>query len=78
MSPVLEVYLSTERVGKLHLDDQRRFVFEYHPDWVVAHKTQPLSLSLPVRTKPYSDSLAQSFFANLLPEADIRYFIAKS
>jgi len=78
VSQVLDVYLSTERVGKLHLDDERRFVFEYHPDWVVAHKTQPLSLSLPVRTKPYSDALAQSFFANLLPEADIRYFIAKS
>jgi len=33
VSPVLEVYLSTERVD---LDDKRHFVFEYHPDWVVA------------------------------------------
>ncbi len=78
MSQVLDVYLSTERVGKLYLDDERRFVFEYHPDWVANHESQPLSLSLPVRTEPYHDALAQPFFANLLPEAEIKYLIAKS
>jgi serine/threonine-protein kinase HipA len=78
VSQVLDVYLSTERVGKLYLDDERRFVFEYHADWVAAHKSQPLSLSLPVRVEPYHDARAQPFFANLLPEAEIRHLIAKS
>jgi len=78
MSQVLDVYLSTDRVGKLHLDDERRFVFEYHPDWVADHDSQPLSLSLPVSAEPYRDALAQPFFANLLPEAEIRHLIAKS
>lgn len=78
MSQVLDVYLSTERVGKLYLDGDRRFVFEYLPDWVAGHKSQPLSLSLPVREEAYDDARAQPFFANLLPEAEIRRFIAKS
>jgi len=78
VSQVLDVYLSTERVGKLSLDDDRRFVFKYHPDWVAGHDSQPLSLSLPVRAEPYHDEFAKPFFANLLPEAEIRYLIAKN
>ncbi len=78
MSQVLDVYLSTNHVGKLHLDDERRFVFKYQPDWVANHQSQPLSLSLPVRTEPYHDTRAQPFFSNLLPEAEIRHVIAKS
>lgn len=69
MSRLLDVYLSTELVGKLRLDDGRRFVFEYHPDWVAGHGSQSLSLSLSIRLEPYHDADAQSFFANLLPEA---------
>jgi len=78
MSQVLDVYLSEERVGKLYLDDERRFVFEYYPEWVAGHESQPLSLSLPVRTEPYHHAHAQPFFSNLLPEAEIRYLVAKS
>ena len=78
MSQVLDVYLSKDHVGKLYLDDGRRYVFIYASDWVTGHESQPLSLSLPVRAEPYYDVRAQSFFANLLPEAGIRHFITKS
>ena len=78
MSQVLDVYLSAERVGILYLDDERRFVFKYHSEWVADHESQPLSLSLPVRTEPYRHALAQPFFSNLLPEAEIRHLVAKS
>ena len=78
MSQVLDVYLSPECVGKLYLDDERRFVFKYHAEWVADHEVQPLSLSLPVRTEPYHHARAQAFFSNLLPEAEIRHLVAKS
>jgi serine/threonine-protein kinase HipA len=78
MSQVLDVYLSTEQVGRLYLDDERRFVFEYHPDWIEDYESLPLSLSLPVRAEPFHDAYAQPFFANLLPEAEIRHLIAKN
>jgi serine/threonine-protein kinase HipA len=45
---------------------------------VAGHDSQPLSLSLPVRAEPYHDEFAKPFFANLLPEAEIRYLIAKN
>ncbi|MBQ0790777.1 MAG: HipA N-terminal domain-containing protein [Cycloclasticus sp.] len=40
MSQVLDVYLSTDHVGKLHLDGERRFVFKYQPDWVADYESQ--------------------------------------
>ena len=78
MSEALDVYLSTDCVGTLYLDDNRRFVFRYHADWVADQSSVPLSLSLPVREDPYYDVCAQSFFSNLLPEAEIRHLITKS
>jgi len=77
MNRILDVYLSTDCVGKLYLDDDSQFVFEYHSSWLEDHQSQPLSLSLPVRAEPYYDNLARPFFANLLPEADIRLAITK-
>ncbi len=62
MSEALDVYLSTVYVGSLHLDDKRQFVFKYHASWIVAHQSQPLSLSLQVREEPYYGASAQSFF----------------
>jgi serine/threonine-protein kinase HipA len=37
----------------------------------------PLSLSLPLVEQPYEDDTARPFFANLLPEAEIRKIIAR-
>jgi len=78
VNSVLDVYVSTDYVGKLHLNDDRRFVFKYASDWVADRDSQPLSLSLPVRASPYYGVRAQSFFANLLPEAGVRHLIMKS
>lgn len=77
MNQVLDVYLSEQLVGQLYLDNAKRYVFKYAPDWVENHNAQPLSISLPVRSAPYDDEVARSFFANLLPEADLRINIAR-
>ncbi len=73
----LDVYLYGRRVGQLQLDSSRRFVFQYDESWLASGNALPLSLALPPRREPYSDDEARPFFANLLPEADIRRAIAR-
>ncbi len=68
----LDVYLHGRRVGHLQLDSSRRFVFQYDDAWLAAETELPLSLALPLRREPYPDDEARPFFANLLPEANIR------
>jgi serine/threonine-protein kinase HipA len=75
--PVLDVYLGNHLAGRLWLDARRRFVFRYEGKWVMDPNATPLSLSLPLKTEPYTDDSARPFFANLLPEGEIRRLIAQ-
>jgi serine/threonine-protein kinase HipA len=76
-SPGLDVYFRDRLAGKLWLDERRRFVFQYDTGWLKGSHIFPLSLSLPLRPEPYADDAARPFFANLLPEGEIRELIAK-
>jgi serine/threonine-protein kinase HipA len=73
----LNVYFRDHLVGRLWLDERRRFVFEYDAGWLGQKGAIPLSLSLPIRREPYIDDSARPFFANLLPESEIRKVIAR-
>jgi serine/threonine-protein kinase HipA len=73
----LNVYFRGHLVGRLWLDERRRFVFEYDAGWLGQKGVIPLSLSLPLRREPYIDDSARPFFANLLPESEIRKVIAR-
>ena len=75
--PVLDVYLRDRLAGRLWLDARRRFVFHYDDAWGMDPKATPLSLSLPLKTEPYADDIARPFFANLLPDGEIRRLIAQ-
>ena len=75
--PVLDVYLRNRLAGRLRLDERRRFSFRYEGEWVMDPHATPLSLSLPLKTEPYTDDSARPFFANLLPEGEIRRLIAR-
>jgi serine/threonine-protein kinase HipA len=77
MDAILNVFLNNLTVGKLWLDDKRRFVFQYDERWLATPRPLPLSLSLPLRSKLYDDDTARAFFANLLPEAYIRQAVAR-
>ena len=77
MSNVLNVYWNKDVVGILQLDERRHFVFQYAPEWLKRENPMPLSLSLPLRVEPYGDDLARPFFANLLPESELRRIIAR-
>jgi len=75
--PVLDVYLQERKIGRLWLDEKRRFVFQYHAEWIGQQGAVPLSLRLPLQAEPFPDDLARPFFSNLLPEADIKRVIAQ-
>lgn len=75
--PVLDVYLRDRLAGRLWLDARRRFVFHYDDAWGMDPKATPLSLSLPLKTELYADDSARPFFANLLPDGEIRRLIAQ-
>lgn len=67
----LNVWWRRECVGSLDADPAGRMEFCYAAQWLTSPQAFPVSLSLPLRAEPYRDT-AHSFFANLLPEADVR------
>jgi serine/threonine-protein kinase HipA len=76
-NPCLDVYLSDQKVGRLWLDERRRFIFQYDTSWIGRQNAVPLSWSLPLRAEPYTDDLSRPFFSNLLPEQEIKRIIAQ-
>lgn len=77
MSAALNVYLRGNKVGRLGLDAERRFVFAYDQDWLDNAAAVPLSLQLPLQAELFTDPKARPFFANLLPESDLRRALAR-
>lgn len=77
MSKGLHVRIDGVIVGRLWLDDRRRFCFQYDEGWLTTSRI-PLSLSLPLRLEPYLDDESHPFFANLLPEEKMRAVIARN
>jgi serine/threonine-protein kinase HipA len=75
--PGLDVYLREQKVGRVWLDEKRRFVFQYDAAWIGWKGAVPLSLRLPLQAEPYPDDLARPFFSNLLPEAEVKRIIAQ-
>jgi len=73
----LGIYYRNHLTGWLWLDERRRFVFEYETEWLKCSEVFQLSLSLPLRPEPYADDTARPFFANLLPEGEVRRLIAR-
>ncbi len=76
-SKKLTVYLHSQRVGHLWIDERSRFAFQYNPHYFLIADAMALSLSLPMREAPYTDDAAKAFFKNLLPEGEVRSLIAK-
>jgi serine/threonine-protein kinase HipA len=78
MLPIrLSVYLHNSLSGLLWLDDNRRFSFQYDPNYLKDQDSIPLSLSLPLREEPYTNDTPRPFFSNLLPEGEVRSLITK-
>lgn len=57
----LDVYFQEQKIGRLRLDEKRRFVFQYDAVWINRQDAVPLSLNLPLRAEPYPDDLSKVF-----------------
>lgn len=72
MSDELEVRVAAGLVGTLRRDAEGRMQFAYARSWLDAGPLRfALSLTLPLREEPFHEP-AHAFFANLLPEAEVR------
>ena len=76
MAHELEVWLFSDRVGRLALLDGRLH-FCYAPDWLSRTDAIALSASLPLQGEPFEDRKTRPFFAGLLPEGQMRRLLAQ-
>lgn len=72
----LRVWHGDTFVGELR-DLGGRLAFEYAAAWLAAKRSFPLSVSLPLVPGRISDQRAHAFFANLLPEGQLREAVAR-
>lgn len=71
----LNIYLEEQIVGIIEEDAQNHLNFIYDSQWFKSPNRFSISHSMPLRKEPYHKE-AQNYFANLLPEGDVRIAVA--
>lgn len=74
-SPKLNLYFEEEHIGTLSEDSRHFIQFSYSSGWLKSKNKFAISYSMPLREEVYSKE-AQNYFANLLPEGDVRVAVA--
>ncbi|MDO9172820.1 MAG: type II toxin-antitoxin system HipA family toxin [bacterium] len=64
-------------VGHLAETGMRAMSFRYAATYLSSARPRPISLSLPLQPEAFDGDVARSWFANLLPEGDIRGHVAR-
>lgn len=77
LTDTLSVLWGDDLVGHLERAGRRDLVFRYAPEWLMSPRARPISLSLPLREAPFADEAAGAWFANLLPEGEVRAHVAQ-
>lgn len=72
----LTVYLSSIEVGTLQKHRGQSYRFSYNKAWLKNDRAIPLSRSLPLSTRIFSDKKTRAFFSGILPEQKQREIIA--
>lgn len=72
----LKVYFGEMVVGEIYEDQFHNLEFKYMSSWLENEKNFSISQSLPLATKTYKAE-AQNYFANFLPEGDVRTAVAR-
>lgn len=70
----LSVFYGRELVGAIH--DASPLVFEYAPSWLTRPEPKQLA-AIALQPGPVSSEMVQAFFENLLPEGELRVYIAE-
>lgn len=73
----LAVYWEEIRVGGLDRAGRRDIVFQYDADFLASKRARAISLSLPLRAEPFDPDRSRAWFANLLPEGEVRGHVAR-
>lgn len=77
MSERLFVHYQLHTIGELSQSESTPMQFKYKADWTRTAGAFPISLSLPL-DGAFTTSASNYFFANLLPEANVRQQICRS
>ncbi len=72
----LNVFWDTELVGRLEKTGRQDMSFQYSEPYLASKHPQMISLSLPLQAEAFNGSISKSWFANLLPEGEIRGHVA--
>ena len=73
--PHLEVFFGEEPVGVLH--DTSPLAFEYAASWGEPRRAHAAVSAVPLAPGLQSSAAVQAFFENLLPEGELRHYIAE-
>ncbi|HBG05105.1 MAG: hypothetical protein A2075_24135 [Geobacteraceae bacterium GWC2_58_44] len=76
MPETLQVYWNGQLVGELDRNGAR-LGFRYDGEYLAGSGALPLSRLLPLRECAFDDTATRAFFANLLPEGEIRRQVAR-
>jgi serine/threonine-protein kinase HipA len=49
-------------------ETEEGFVFQYDPQYLQVKEAEPVSLTLPIKTEPYTSKVMFPFFDGLIPE----------
>ncbi len=63
----LNVFHEANRVGSYIRDSSGRIKFQYDSSWL-DNQRFPISLTMPLQEQPYSGTIVDTFFSNLLPD----------
>lgn len=67
-----EIYLHGVKCGLLTEEDNLEYTFEYDREYLAVGGAEPVSLTLPLQSKPYKSYFLFPAFANMLSEGENR------
>ena len=71
------VYISGLLVGRL-TEDESGYIFTYNAKYLNVRTAAPVSLTMPLRARPYYSTTLFSFFDGLIPEGWLLDIVAKT
>ena len=76
MTRRLDVYLRASKVGILEQDDAANLSFTYLDEYLSLDSARAISVSMPLATDTYSNTIAKPYFSGLLPDESARTRLA--
>ena len=59
-------------IGKLEVNQEEIYSFQYDAEWIASKVSFPISIAMPLQKKPFGNKTTLSFFENLLPEGYVK------